>query len=70
LRPYFEKIITKKKSGGVAQCEGSKLKPQYHKNKQTKKQTGALSLEPNFQSILLWLFLEIGSPITIFAGCP
>jgi hypothetical protein len=32
--PYLKKPFTKKRAGGVAQGEGPKFKPQYHKKKE------------------------------------
>jgi hypothetical protein len=37
MRPYFEKNLSQKRSGGVAQNVGPEFKPHYRKKKKTKK---------------------------------
>jgi hypothetical protein len=59
VRPYLEKKPSQKRAGGMAQGVGPEFKPKHHKKKKKKKKTGALPLEPQFQSILHWLFLEM-----------
>jgi hypothetical protein len=39
VRLYLEKNQSQKRVGGVAQGEGPQFKAQYHRNKQTNKQT-------------------------------
>jgi hypothetical protein len=36
MRPYFEKNLSQKRAGGVAQGMGPEFKPQYHKKKKKK----------------------------------